>query len=675
MKKDGAAPLEAATETAPEVVTEVASDAVTEPGFLPGEMNRRSFVVRAGTAAAVAGTAAALGPVGSAIAAPPAPKSLSTSSSSSPLPSAASVLADQRPLTDHEVMELAALLQAGEVSAVELAEEYYARIHALNGPFETYADNGLYGAFIRINEDIGLSAARAADERLAAARAGGPAAPYLCGIPMGVKDSIAVEGFPAQDGTVDFLGNVGLEDATAVGRLRALGVVPLGITVASSYSGTIAGTFSGNAWNIEYIPGGSSQGSGVASAARLAAFCLGEETGGSVIFPSACNGDSAIKVSQGLVSVAGLMPLSPGYDTIGPIARSGRDAALVLNALIAEGPDPFGDPQTLAIPRGYPQLSLSPRIGSKPLAGLTIGVNKTDWVTVAVTKEENGKTVETSETKQGVDPQSLYGTAHLQAFERLCTELREMGANVIDFNGVDFLDFSEGANPYYNNPTVLEEVEGAKITPSSAVLNPNRYDFHYTEAAQAFAATRPAAQAENLQKNFGAKLPGASAATFEGAIKQQGGVKESARREGERRRRLWASNYKAAFDAAGVDFMVVLSVGDTPPKRSVSQTYKCRRNNQLANSLSFPMVSFPIGFDGVGLPISAQFKGPRFSEPQMAQAMIDYQARHPEWHRAAPPDPTPKTMAKMLSKKQSLAMESEDLAASNDPLIAMENFR
>lgn len=668
MKKDGAAAPEVATETAPEVVTEVATDGVAEPGFMPGEMNRRSFVVRAGTAAAVAGTAAALGPVGSAIAAPP--KSLSTSSSG-PLPSAASVLADERPLTDHEVMELAALLQAGEVSAVELAEEYYARINALNGPFETYADNGLYGAFIRINEDIGLSAARAADERLAAARAGGPAAPYLCGIPMGVKDSIAVEGFPAQDGSVDFLGNVGLEDATSVGRLRALGVVPLGITVASSYSGTIAGTFAGNAWNIEYVPGGSSQGSGVASAARLAAFCLGEETGGSVIFPSACNGDSAIKVSQGLVSVAGLMPLSPGYDTIGPIARSGRDAALILNAMIAEGPDPFGDPQTLAIPRGYPQLSLSPRIGSKPLAGLTIGVNKTDWVTVGVQKE--GK--ETSETKQGVDPQSLYGTAHLQAFERLCTELREMGANVIDFNGVDFLNFEESANPYYNNPTVLEEVEGVKITPSSAVLNPNRYDFHYTEAAQAFAATRPTAQAENLEKNFGSKLNGSTVATFEGAIKLQGGVKESARREGERRRRLWASNYKAAFDAAGVDFMVVLSVGDTPPKRSVSQTYKCRRNNQLANSLSFPMVSFPIGFDGEGLPISAQFKGPRFSEPQLAQAMIDYQARHPEWHRAAPPDPTPKTMAKTLSKKQSLAMQSEDLAASNDPLIAMENFR
>jgi hypothetical protein len=88
------------------------------------------------------------------------------------------------------------------------------------------------------------------------------------------------------------------------------------------------------------------------------------------------------------------------------------------------------------------------------------------------------------------------------------------------------------------------------------------------------------------------------------------------------------------------------------------------------------MVSFPIGFNSIEMPITAQFKGPRFSEPQLAQAMIDYQARYPEWHTAAPPNPVATPAAKVLSKKQSTAMEnSEDLSASNDPLVAMENFR
>jgi hypothetical protein len=119
----------------------------------------------------------------------------------------------------------------------------------------------------------------------------------------------------------------------------------------------------------------------------------------------------------------------------------------------------------------------------------------------------------------------------------------------------------------------------------------------------------------------------------------------------------------------------VMSVADVLPKRLVSEAYKNRRNNQIANSLSFPMVSFPIGFNSLNMPITAQFKGPRFSEPQMAQAMIDYQARYPEWHTAAPPNPVAKPTAKILSKAQSTAMESEDLSASNDPLIAMENFR
>ncbi len=122
--------------------------------------------------------------------------------------------------------------------------------------------------------------------------------------------------------------------------------------------------------------------------------------------------------------------------------------------------------------------------------------------------------------------------------------------------------------------------------------------------------------------------------------------------------------------------MVVMSVADVLPKRLESETYKSRRNNQIANSLSFPMVSFPIGFNSLEHADHRPVQGAAVLRAADGQAMIDYQARYPEWHTAAPPNPVAKPTAKILSKKQSTAMEStEDLSASNDPLVAMENFR
>jgi Asp-tRNA(Asn)/Glu-tRNA(Gln) amidotransferase A subunit family amidase len=620
------------------------------------QMTRRGFVARTGTAAALTG---ALG----AVAAAPAAATGGHSShrrprrsyGDSPLPDVRDVLRAKRDLVDHEVVELAALLQAGVVSSVEITKAYLERIKALNGPFETYADNGLYGAFVRIDEAGALAEAKAADKRLHAARWHGPRAPWLCGIPMGFKDSIATKGFKQQNGTTAFAGNVALHDSTPVARLRAQGVVALGITVCSSFSGSIAGTFAGNAWNLDYVPGGSSQGSGVAPIARLAAACLGEETGGSIIFPAACNGASAIKPSLGLGSTAGVMPLSPSYDVIGPICRSGRDAALIMNVLA--GPDPDGDPQTTFAPIPTPLIPMAPRSGSKPLNGLTIGINKTDWVTTSP-----------GGTRQNVDPQSLYQPSHQAALSRFIGELKKLGAEVKDFNGADFLIFSEDENPYYNNPDVLQVVDGSSITASAAVINPNRYDIRYIDAIADFAATAPPEQQATLLAQYGRRPGGANTGdrTYAAATAVLAGVSAATRAEGERRRRKWAANYKRRFDEAGVDFMLVLTLGGKPALRS-NQSYPVRRNNQLANSMSFPMVSFPIGYVD-GLPINAEFKGPRFSEPMIAQAMIDYQARYPEHNRARPADPKPKATLQKLSARQVAAAE-DDPTLSNDPLV------
>jgi Asp-tRNA(Asn)/Glu-tRNA(Gln) amidotransferase A subunit family amidase len=570
------------------------------------------------------------------------------------LPSAAS-LPKRRRLVDYEVMELAALLRARVVTAVQVTQAYLDRIDRFNGPFETYGDNGLYNAFVRIDREGALAQAAAADAVFARARKTHETLPPLLGIPFGIKDSVAVKGLEAKDGSHAFDGNAALRDATVVQRLRESGAVILGHTIASAFSGSITGTFAGNAWNKAYVPGGSSQGSGVAPVARLAAACIGEETGGSIMMPSAANGASGIKPSLGTCPVAGLMPLSPGYDVLGPIARSVRDASLILSVIL--GPDPAGDPLSLSAPDPFPAMPLTARKGPKPLAGITIGVPQTDWM-----RTSGG-------ISTGVAPQDVYDADHLAAFKRLKQQLTSLGATVKDFTG---LDVTVPANdPYFASTDVLATVDGSPVSPSSAVLSPNRYEIGYWDAVKDFAATRPADQAAALLAQYGRRAPGETAASFESATRFGGAVPASVRVEGEHRRRTLQANYQAALDAAGVDFMLVMSLGAQIGLRTGGGFPVYRAYYQLPNALTWPMVSFPVGYDStVGLPIAAQFWGPRFSEPQIVQAAIDYQDHFPEYHNAAPPDPDVTAAAPKAAPRRLTVEPAAPPELSNDPLIA-----
>lgn len=541
-------------------------------------------------------------------------------------------------IVDYEIAELIVLLRAGKLTSVELTRAYLERIDRLNGPFEIYGDNGGYNAFVRVDRVGALAQAAAADRLL---RKGSHAsAPPLCGIPFGIKDSIGVRGLEAKNGTHAYDGNVAYRDSTVVAKLRGQGAVIIGHTIASAFSGSIAGTFAGNAWNPRFIPGGSSQGSGVATVARLAAATIGEETGGSIMMPAAANGASAIKPSLGLVSTAGVMPLSPGYDVLGPIARSVRDASLVLTAIL--GPDPAPDPLTLSAPDPFPALPVAARRGRSPLAGVTIGIPQTDWMTRGGT---------------GTPPAETYDADYRAAFERFKGELVRLGARVKEFPGLD-VTVPEN-DPYFRTADRLAVPVGGPVSPASAVLGPNRYEIRYWQAVQAFAESHPA-NAEALRRQFG---------DFAAAAATAGSIPASVRDEGERRRRTLQANYQRALDSAGVDFMLVLPIGARiGPRSGGTPLSNYRTFYQLPNALTWPMVSFPIGYDSAeGLPINAAFWGPRFSEPALVQAAIDYQDRHPAYHRAAPPDPTFEA-----ARARALAPSEEVVPPelSNDPLVA-----
>jgi hypothetical protein len=141
-------------------------------------------------------------------------------------------------------------------------------------------------------------------------------------------------------------------------------------------------------------------------------------------------------------------------------------------------------------------------------------------------------------------------------------ELESLGATVIDFPGLDMTDFS--LNPYFSNPDVLATIDGSSVSPSTAVVNANRYEVRYADALSDFcnSGIPSAASITTLTSQYGRRAPGASAASFASADTFNGGIPASVRYEGEQRRRTLITNYAAALNASNVEFMLVFSLGD-----------------------------------------------------------------------------------------------------------------
>ncbi|MDR7555912.1 MAG: amidase [Armatimonadota bacterium] len=251
--------------------------------------------------------------------------------------------------------ELAAAIARGALSCVDAVDAYLRRIAAVDDRV---------GAYVRVFADAARARARDLDARL---RAGGPQGP-LHGVPVAVKDLLAIAGVPLGAGSPLLGREPSRETATAVRRLEAAGAVVLGLTtlheVALGVTGVNPhGRFARNPWNLERITGGSSSGSAAAVAAGLAVAALGTDTGGSIRLPAACCGIVGLKPTFGRVSRHGVFPLAASFDTVGPMTRTVGDAALLLEVLA--GPDPAdehtsrvpSEPYTrsmLAIPDGLP---------------------------------------------------------------------------------------------------------------------------------------------------------------------------------------------------------------------------------------------------------------------------------------------------------------------------------
>jgi Asp-tRNA(Asn)/Glu-tRNA(Gln) amidotransferase A subunit family amidase len=243
--------------------------------------------------------------------------------------------------------EAAAEIARGAISAEDYTRACLDRIEALDREIR---------AFVHLDRDHALAQARRLDERRLEGHALGP----LHGIPVAIKDIIDTADYPTECGSPLVAGRRPRQDATVVTKLRAAGAVIIGKTVTTEFAYFHPGP-TRNPHDHGRTPGGSSSGSAAAVAAQMVPLALGSQTNGSVIRPGAFCGVFAVKPSYGLVSRAGVLPLSRELDHIGAFARSLGDLALILEVIAGHDPadpdtEPFAAPDFRALQREPPPL-------------------------------------------------------------------------------------------------------------------------------------------------------------------------------------------------------------------------------------------------------------------------------------------------------------------------------
>jgi aspartyl-tRNA(Asn)/glutamyl-tRNA(Gln) amidotransferase subunit A len=246
---------------------------------------------------------------------------------------------------------------ARTLSPVELVRALLARAAAVDPEIHAY---------VRLDGEAALAAARAAEAEIMAGQVRGP----LHGVAVGIKDIIDVAGLPTTCHSRLLLDNVATGDAAVVFRLRQAGAILMGKLATHEFA--IGGPSfdlpfppARNPWNPAHHPGGSSSGSGAGLAAGLFPLALGSDTGGSIRNPASACGIVGLKPTYGLVPRRGVFPLAYTCDHVGPMARTVADTALLLDCIA--GPDP-ADPGSAAPPRTHYAAQLERGVG-----GLRIG--------------------------------------------------------------------------------------------------------------------------------------------------------------------------------------------------------------------------------------------------------------------------------------------------------------
>jgi aspartyl-tRNA(Asn)/glutamyl-tRNA(Gln) amidotransferase subunit A len=474
------------------------------------------------------------------------------------------------------IAELGLRLVRKEISSVELTRFFLARIERLNPALN---------ALISVTPDQALAAAAEADRR----RAAGEDAPLL-GIPLIHKDIFCTEGVRTSCGSRMLDNFVAPYDATVVTRLKSAGAIMLaksnmdefamGSSNETSYYGPVK-----NPWDTRKVPGGSSGGSAAATAARLAPFATGTDTGGSIRQPAALTGVTGIKPTYGRVSRYGMIAFASSLDQAGVFARSAADAAPVLKAMAG-----FDPRDSTSVDAPVPDYTAAL---DAPLAGLKIGLLREFFEglesrnaalihdAIAIYRALGAQTVEVSLPHLPLSVPTYYVVAPA-----------ECSSNLSRFDGVrfgyrcenpkDLTDLYERSRGEGFGPEVKR-----RIMTGTYVLSAGYFDAYYLKAQKV--------------------------------------------------RRLITDDFRAAF--AQVDLLI----GPTTPTPAFDIGAKMEDPVTMylndiytigANLAGLPAMSLPCGFVD-GLPMGLQLIGPHFSEGKLLNAAHRFQ-QETGWHNRTP---------------------------------------
>ncbi len=374
--------------------------------------------------------------------------------------------------------QLARQVQDGKLSSRDIAQAFLNRIAQQDKSVQ---------AFLRVDKEGALAQADAVDKKRLAGKKLGP----LAGVPVAIKDNIAMRGELATCASKMLANYKSPYDATVIERLKAADAVLLGRTNMDEFamgSSTENSAFqkTRNPWNTDCIPGGSSGGSAAAVAARMAPLALGSDTGGSIRQPAALCGITGLKPTYGRVSRYGLIAFASSLDQIGPLAANVADAALCQSVI--EGHDPK-DSTSQALPAGRYATDAKPG-----LKGVRLGVPK-EYFVAGMDKDVQKALQEAMKIlqKQGatlVDislPHSPYAIA---TYYIVATA--EASSNLARYDGVKYGFRAKPASPGADLLSMYEQTRSEGFGPEvkrrillgTHVLSAGYYDAYYLKALQ-----------------------------------------------------------------------------------------------------------------------------------------------------------------------------------------------